>query len=104
MQNLLSLLGLSQHPQVDPRLAIACMKMNGAQGATDVLHERLQSMTLNTAADVTTFQSTLADYATYMQYAAMLRQQLDQAGVQESAYKSLLDTCFTTAPAQRRAG
>jgi hypothetical protein len=53
MQNLLSLLGLAeQHPPVDPRLAIACMKMTGAQGATDVLHERLQSMTLNTAADM----------------------------------------------------
>src|SRR5436309_15486118 len=101
MQNLLALLGLSeQHPQVDPRLAITCMKMTGAQGATDLLHERLQSMPLNTAADMADFQSTLADYAAFMQYAAMLRKQLDQAGVQESEYKSLRDTCFTTSPAQ----
>lgn len=76
------------------------MKMTGAQDATDLLHERLQSMPLTTAADVATFQSTLADYATFMQYAAMLRKQLDQAGVQENEYKSLRDTCFTTSPAQ----
>jgi len=102
MQNLLSLLGLQaeEHPQRDPRLTITCMKMETAQNAADFVHETLQSMPFDMPVDVAAFQSTLADYAAYMQYAALLRKQLDQAGVQESEYRPMLDRCFAASPAR----
>ena len=57
-------------------------------------------MPLNTTVDMAAFQSILADYAAYMQYAALLRKQLDQAGVQESEYRPMLDRCFAASPAR----
>jgi hypothetical protein len=105
LQNLLSLLGLQSepHPQenvCDPRLAITCMKMDAAQNAAAIVHEQLQSMTLHTTVDAAAFQRTLTDYAAFMEYAARLKTPLEQAGVQESAYRPMLDRCYAASPAR----
>jgi hypothetical protein len=67
---------------------------------TDDLREALQELPLNTAEDLARFQSTLADYAAYMQYAALMKRQLDRLmpGAESDDYWAVLDKCYGTSP------
>jgi hypothetical protein len=105
MQNPLSYLGsLLAEPQpeqpLDAQVAKTCTKWDVAQMLTDDLHKALQELPLNTAEDLTRFQSTLADYAAYMQYAALVKRQLDQLmpGAESDDYWAVLDKCYGNSP------
>jgi hypothetical protein len=105
MENPLTYLGsLLAEPQpeqaLDPHVAKTCTKWDVAQMLTDNIHQELQAMPLNNDADFPRFQRTLADYATYMQYAALMKRQLDQlmpgAGIDD--YTAVLDKCYGDSP------
>jgi hypothetical protein len=96
-----SLLAEPQPDQpLDARVAKTCTKWDVAQMMTDDLHEELQALPLNNDADVPRFQRTLADYAAYMQYTALMKRRLDQlmpgAGIHD--YTAILDQCYSKTP------
>src|SRR2546430_10216338 len=105
MANPLSFLGAlfqespSEEP-LDARLAKTCTKWDVAQMVMDDVHAELQAMPLNNAEDLPRFHRTLADYAVYTMYAALMKRQLDQlmpgAGIDD--YTAVLDKCYGKSP------
>jgi hypothetical protein len=66
----------------------------------DDIHAELQAMPLNNEEDMPRYQRTLADYADYTIYVALMKRQLDQlmpgAGIDD--YTAILDKCYGASP------